>query len=79
MSPIEDNFSITAKTKQSKTETIKFMRWNFVYAVLETLTVVEAYILKLILAIMGTLYNVDPDPDPEVRRNRPYAKINCTG
>ena len=55
------------------------MRWNFAYAVLETLTVVEAYILKLILAIMGTLYNVDPDPDPEVRRNRPYAKINCTG
>lgn len=79
MSPIEDNFSITAKTKQSKTETIKFIRLNFAYAVLETLTVIKAYIPKLILAVMGTLYKVDPDPDPDVRRNRSYAKINCTG
>ena len=56
------------------------MRRNFTYAVLEALAVIEGFIPKLILAIIGILYKVFTQTQARTfRKNGPYAKIHCTG
>lgn len=78
ISPIEGDFSLTASTKHWKKEVI-FMRRNFTYAVLQALAVIEGFIPKLILAIMGILYKVFTQTQTRTfRKNGPYAKIHCT-